>query len=290
MYPFEQASPNHPDRIYLEMVNHVLTNGVLKGDRTGTGTLSVFGYQARYDLNAGFPLLTTKKVHFRSVAHELLWMLQGRTDKKWLNDRKVTIWNEWNRPGLCNESNPLGDLGPVYGFQWRHFGAHYYGPNFNAGGTDQITELIKEIKQNPNSRRLVLSAWNPDQINDMALPPCHLLTMFNVTEGRLNCHFVMRSNDLCLGHPFNVASYALLTHILANICGLVPGELLYTGNDVHIYTNHTHKIKEQMERTLYDPPTLRINRQLVSVNDITYEDFSIENYNSHPAIQMEVSV
>lgn len=269
---------------YLELVEHVLRNGFDKSDRTGTGTRSVFGYQMRFDLSKGFPLLTTKKVHLRSIIHELLWFLSGDTNIKYLQDNGVTIWDEWA------DSN--GDLGPVYGEQWR---------NFN--GIDQIRGVVYEIKNNPDSRRLIVSAWNPANLpfsefspsknatlGFMALAPCHCLFQFYVVNGKLSCQLYQRSCDVGLGLPFNIASYALLTHMIAQQCGLDVGDFVWTGGDVHIYNNHFDQLTEQMFRETRALPTLKIARKPESIFDYKFEDFIIEGYDPHPAIKMPISV
>jgi thymidylate synthase len=266
---------------YLNLLEDVMQNGVQKGDRTGTGTLSVFGRQMRFDLAKGFPLVTTKKIHFKSVVHELLWMLSGETNVKYLTDNGVTIWNEWADP-------EDGELGPIYGYQWRNFGGEPFGAY--SDGVDQITDVIAQIKENPDSRRLVVSAWNPMDIYDAALPPCHVMFQFTVTNGKLNCHFTMRSNDVFLGNPFNVAGYALLTHMVAQQCDLGVGELVYSGVDVHLYLNHLEQAELQLTRTPYPLPQLRIKRKPDSIFDYRVEDFELINYHHHAAIKAPVAV
>lgn len=265
---------------YLELLQDVLQNGVEKGDRTGTGTLSVFGRQMRFDLSKGFPLVTTKKVHFKSVVAELIWLLSGSTNVKWLNENGVTIWDEW-----CNED---GELGAVYGHQWRNFGGEPFG--VYSEGVDQITEVIEEIKRNPNSRRLLVTAWNPMETGYAALPPCHVMFQFGVVDSKLNCMFTMRSNDVFLGLPFNIASYALLTHMVAQQCDLEIGELVYSGIDVHLYKNHIDQAKLQLSREPFPLPKLEIRRKPDSIFDYKIEDFKLDGYKSHPAIKADVSV
>ncbi len=263
-------------RQFLQFLNHILTNGTQKNDRTGTGTLSVFGYQMRFDLAAGFPLITTKKVHLKSIIHELLWFLRGDTNIRYLIDNNVTIWNEW--------ADSDGNLGPIYGRQWRSW--------IGAEGQviDQISQLIAELKSNPNSRRLIVSSWNAGEIDKMALPPCHLLFQFYVANNKLSCQLLQRSADGFLGVPFNIASYALLTHMVADQCGYELGEFIWTGGDCHIYSNHIDQVKLQLTREPYPLPTLNINRHPASIFDYQYEDFEIIDYVSHPLIKAEVAV
>jgi thymidylate synthase len=261
------------------MLRTVLEHGEKRGDRTGTGTLSVFGYQNRYDLGAGFPLLTTKKVHFKSVAHELLWILRGETNIKSLNAAGVSIWDEW--------ADTAGDLGPVYGHQWRHFG----GPLGGTDGVDQIRELVALIKKSPTSRRLIVSAWNPQDVPQMALPPCHTLFQFYVhTDGRLDCQLYQRSADIFLGVPFNLASYALLTHLVAQSTGLKPGTFVHTFGDLHLYLNHVEQAKLQLSREPRPLPILKLNPLVTDLFAFTYEDLTLENYDPHPAIKAPVAV
>ena len=255
---------------YLELLRDVLENGVYKGDRTGTGTYSVFSRTLRYDLQEGFPLVTTKKVHFKSVVHELLWFLSGDTNTKYLTDNGVRIWNEW--------ADDNGDLGKIYGYQWRNF-----------GGVDQIKEIIYSIKNNPDSRRHIVNAWNVGELHEMALPPCHLFFQFYVNEGRLSCQFYMRSSDVFLGLPFNIASYALLTHMVALECGLQVGELVYVGCDVHLYSNHTEQAKTQLQREPLALPEIKINN-FKSIFSCKYEDIELVNYKAHPSIKAPVAV
>ena len=261
---------------YSKLLNHILSHGIKRDDRTGTGTISVFGYQSRYDLSE-FPLLTTKRVFWKGVVGELLWFLKGDTSAKRLReDFGVTIWDEWEREN--------GDLGPVYGAQWRSWPA---APN---GTIDQIAEVIKEIKSNPYSRRLIVSAWNVAKINDMALPPCHAMFQFYVTDGKLSCQLYQRSGDVFLGVPFNIASYALLTHMIAQVTGLKVGEFIHTLGDAHIYLNHLDQVKEQLSREGKDAPTLIINKQIKDIDAFAISDIKIESYDPHPAIKAPVSV
>jgi thymidylate synthase len=261
---------------YLELCKHVLENGVKKEDRTGTGTISTFGYQMRFNLQEGFPLLTTKKLHLKSIIYELLWFLKGDTNIKYLNDHGVTIWDEW--------ADENGNLGPIYGYQWRSW------PAPNGETVDQISNLINEIKHNPHSRRLIVSAWNVADIEKMALPPCHCLFQFYVSNGKLSCQLYQRSADLFLGVPFNIASYSLLTLMIAQVCDLEPGEFIHTFGDVHIYLNHIEQVKLQLTREPRPLPTMVLNPEKKSIFDFTYEDFTLLNYNPHPHIKGEVSV
>ena len=261
---------------YEDLLRHVATHGVAKADRTGTGTKSVFGHQLRFDLGEGFPLVTTKKVHFRSVALELLWFLRGDGNARWLQERGVTIWDEWAAPD--------GDLGPVYGVQWRSW------PTPDGGHIDQIAQVVEQLKTNPDSRRIVVSAWNVAELSKMALLPCHALFQFYVAEGRLSCQLYQRSADLFLGVPFNIASYALLTHMLAQQCGLDVGDFVWTGGDCHIYSNHAEQVALQLTRTPYRYPQLAFKRRPPSIFDYTYEDFEIVGYEHHPAIKAPVAV
>lgn len=261
---------------YHELLKHILENGAVKEDRTGTGTISTFGYQMRFNLEDGFPLLTTKKLHIPSIVHELLWFLSGDTNIKYLKDNKVRIWNEW--------ANENGDLGPVYGKQWRSWEAA------DGRTIDQIKNVIDQIKTNPDSRRLIVNAWNVGDLDKMALPPCHLLFQFYVAEGKLSCQLYQRSADTFLGVPFNIASYALLTHLIAHECGLGVGDFVHTIGDAHIYSNHLEQVKLQLTRDFRKLPTLVINPDLKSVFDATFEDIQIEGYDPHPAIKAEVSV
>ena len=263
-------------RQYLDLLQHVLEQGTPREDRTGTGTVGVFGYQMRFPLGEGFPLLTTKKLHLRSIIYELLWFLRGETNIQYLHDHKVTIWDEW--------ADENGNLGPVYGSQWRSW------PNGHGGTIDQIANVVDEIKSNPNSRRLMVTAWNPAEIKDMALPPCHCLFQFYVNNGRLSCQLYQRSADIFLGVPFNIASYALLTMMMAQVCGLEPGDFVHTLCDAHIYKNHLDQVRLQLSREPRTLPTMRINPDVKDIFSFQYEDFTLENYNPHPHIKGEVSV
>ena len=261
---------------YLSLLNRILTEGHQKGDRTGTGTLSVFGHQMRYDLQDGFPLLTTKKLHLKSIIYELLWFLRGDTNVRWLQDHGVRIWNEW--------ADKNGDLGPVYGHQWRSW------PDYRGGTIDQIAQVEEMIKRNPNSRRMLVTAWNPAEVEDMALPPCHCLFQFYVADGRLSLQLYQRSADTFLGMPFNIASYALLLQMMAQVTGLQPGEFVHTTGDTHLYLNHLEQARLQLSRTPRPLPTMRINPDVKSIFDFRYEDFELENYDPWPHIAAEVSV
>lgn len=261
---------------YLALMRHTLEQGTRKEDRTGTGTLSTFGYQMRFDLSQGFPLVTTKKVHLKSALYELLWFLKGETNVGFLNQHGVTIWNEW--------ADAQGDLGPVYGHQWRSW------PTPGGGRVDQISQVIDQIKTNPTSRRLLVSAWNVADIDRMKLPPCHCLFQFYVTDGRLSCQLYQRSADIFLGVPFNIASYALLTLMFAQVCGLRPGEFIHTFGDVHLYLNHLEQAKLQLTREPHSPPRMHLNPAVKSIFDFKYEDFTLENYAPHPSIRAEVAV
>ena len=263
-------------RQYLDLCRRILTEGTKKEDRTGTGTISLFGHQMRFDLSEGFPLLTTKKLHTKSIAYELLWFLKGDTNVRYLQENGVRIWNEW--------ADENGDLGPVYGKQWRSF------QGANGKTVDQIQWVVDEIKRNPNSRRLVVSAWNPAELDEMALPPCHCLFQFYVSEGKLSCQLYQRSGDTFLGVPFNIASYALLTHMIAHVTGLKPGEFVHTLGDAHLYLNHLEQVNEQLQREPYPLPTLKLNPDVRSIFDFTYEDIEIVNYRAHPHIKGRVSV
>ncbi len=263
-------------RAYLDLMQHVLDHGVTKADRTGTGTISVFGYQMRFDLAAGFPLVTTKKCHLRSIIHELLWFLQGNTNIKYLNENKVTIWDEW--------ADADGNLGPVYGKQWRSW------PDKNGNTIDQMTQVIEMIKTNPDSRRLIVSAWNVGEIESMALPPCHALFQFYVANGKLSCQLYQRSADIFLGVPFNIASYALLTMMVAQVTGLQLGDFVHTLGDAHLYTNHLEQTKLQLSRTPYPLPTMLLNPAIKSIFDFKFEDFSLQNYKCHETIKAPIAV
>ena len=261
---------------YLDLLNHVLKNGVEKSDRTGTGTISVFGYQMRFDLSEGFPVLTTKKLHLKSIIHELLWFISGSTNIKYLTDNGVRIWNEW--------ADENGNLGPVYGKQWRAW-------ETSDGKTiDQLMDVINTIKTNPDSRRMIVSAWNVGDVSKMALPPCHLLFQFYVANGKLSCQLYQRSCDIFLGVPFNIASYALLTIMIAQVTGLEPGDFVHTLGDAHIYKNHIEQVKLQLTREPYPLPKMVINKDVDDILKFKYEDFVLENYIAHPHIKGEVSV
>ena len=267
---------------YEDFMRHVYSSGAAKMDRTGTGTRSVFGHQIRFDLNEGFPLVTTKKVHFKSVILELLWFLSGSSNNNWLKERGVSIWNEW--------AGPDGELGPVYGVQWRSW------PTPDGGHIDQIAEVVKTLKSNPDSRRIIVSAWNVAELHKMALMPCHAFFQFYVAPAtdtgpaRLSCQLYQRSADIFLGVPFNIASYALLTHMLAQQCDLAVGEFIWTGGDCHIYSNHHAQVELQLGRTPYPYPTLQIQRRPASIFDYVYEDFEVRDYQCHPAIKAPVAV
>ena len=261
---------------YLDLMRHVRDQGVDKSDRTGTGTRSVFGYQMRFDLNAGFPLVTTKKCHLKSIIHELLWFLQGDTNIKYLQDNGVRMWDEW--------ADENGDLGPVYGYQWRNW------PAPNGESIDQISKLIEMIKSNPDSRRLIVSAWNPALVDAMALPPCHALFQFYVADGKLSCQLYQRSADIFLGVPFNIASYALLTMMVAQVCDLQLGDFIWSGGDCHLYSNHMQQVEEQLSREPLPLPTMRINPQVKSIFDFTFADFELCDYQAHPHIKAQVAV
>lgn len=285
---------------YIDLCNYILNNGVKKDDRTGTGTISVFGYQMRFNLGEEFPLLTTKKVHLKSIIHELLWFISGSTNIKYLVDNDVRIWNDWpydlykKSPDFQGETieefaakikesdefaKKYGNLGPVYGKQWRDF-----------NGVDQLSNLIEQIKTNPNSRRLIISAWNPAEVDKMALPPCHSFMQFYVAEGKLSCQLYQRSADVFLGVPFNIASYALFTMMIAQVCGLEPGDFVHTLGDAHIYLNHLDQVNKQIKRSLRPLPKMVINPNVKSIFDFKYEDFTLLNYNPHSGIKGKVAV
>lgn len=261
---------------YLDLLSHILENGNEKTDRTGTGTKSVFGYQMRFDLQKGFPLLTTKKLHTRSIFHELLWFLKGDTNIKYLHDNKVTIWDEW--------ADENGDLGPVYGKQWRAW------QGADGKITDQISQVVNQIKNTPDSRRMLVSAWNVGEVEQMVLPPCHIVFQFYVANNKLSCQLYQRSADVFLGVPFNIASYALLTEMIAQVCGLEAGEFIHTLGDAHLYLNHLDQARLQLSRMPYELPKLVLNPEVKDIFDFTYEDIKIENYVSHPHIKAEVAV
>jgi thymidylate synthase len=261
---------------YLNLLRHILENGTEKTDRTGTGTKSVFGYQMRFDLQQGFPLVTTKKVHLKSIIYELLWFLKGETNIAYLKEHGVKIWDEW--------ADERGELGPVYGKQWRSW------EGANGKVVDQVTELIDQIKKNPDSRRLIISAWNVADLPKMALMPCHTIFQFYVADGKLSCQLYQRSADVFLGVPFNIASYALLTMMVAQVCDLQPGEFIHTFGDVHIYNNHTEQVNIQLSRTPFPLPVMKLNPAVKNIFDFSFEDFTLENYQSHPAIKAPVAV
>lgn len=261
---------------YLDLLNNVLESGNLKEDRTGTGTKSIFGYQMRFNLQEGFPLVTTKKLHLRSIIHELLWFLQGNTNIDYLHQNKVTIWDEW--------ANENGDLGPVYGKQWRAWETK------DGKVIDQISELIEQIKTNPNSRRLLVSAWNVGDVDKMALPPCHVLFQFYVANNKLSCQLYQRSADIFLGVPFNIASYAILTHMIAQVCNLEVGDFVHTIGDAHLYTNHFDQARLQLSRSPYPLPQLKLNKEIKNIFDFRFEDIEIVNYTSHPTIKAPIAV
>ena len=277
---------------YLELLTHILETGGDKGDRTGTGTRSVFGYQMRFDLSVGFPLLTTKKVHMKSIIYELLWFLKGDTCVDYLQANGVSIWDEWaTAEQTARFGRPAGELGPIYGHQWRNFGASKNADGaYNADGFDQITWLINEIKTNPNSRRLIVSGWNPAEAGQVALPPCHTLFQFYVIDGKLSCQLYQRSADVFLGVPFNIASYALLTHMIAQVCELDVGEFIWTGGDTHLYSNHFEQAKLQLSREPLPLCQLKLNPDIKDIFDFGFDDITIENYQSHPAIKAAVAV
>ncbi len=261
---------------YLDLMRHVKDQGAVKGDRTGTGTVSVFGYQMRFDLSAGFPMVTTKKLHLKSIIHELLWFLTGDTNIRYLQENGVRIWDEW--------ADDTGDLGPVYGHQWRSW------PLPNGETVDQITNLVQMIKNNPDSRRLIVSAWNVADVDHMALPPCHCLFQFYVAEGKLSCQLYQRSADIFLGVPFNIASYALLTMMLAQVCGLKVGDFIHTFGDAHLYSNHMEQVDLQLSRTPLPLPTMKINPDIDDIFAFTFDDFELVGYDSHPHIAAKVAV
>ncbi|WLR43674.1 thymidylate synthase [Bacillus carboniphilus] len=261
---------------YLTLCKHVLENGIEKQDRTGTGTISIFGHQMRFDLSKGFPLITTKKVHLKSIIHELLWFLKGDTNVEYLQEHGVRIWNEW--------ADEEGDLGPVYGKQWRSWATK------NNGTIDQISQVIEQIKENPDSRRLIVNSWNVGELEEMALPPCHCFFQFYVVDGKLSCQLYQRSADLFLGVPFNIASYALLTKMVAHVCGLKEGEFVHTFGDVHIYKNHLDQVKLQLTRDPKPLPIMELNKEVKSIFDFQFEDFQLKGYDPHPLIKGAVSV
>ena len=261
---------------YLDLLDRILREGTLKGDRTGTGTVSLFGHQMRFNLEEGFPLLTTKKLHFKSIVYELLWFLKGDTNVHYLQEHGVRIWNEW--------ADENGELGPVYGHQWRAW------PDYAGGAIDQISNVVDQLRHNPDSRRMIVCAWNVAEVERMALPPCHTLFQFYVADGRLSCQLYQRSADTFLGVPFNIASYALLTMMMAQVCGLQPGEFIHTTGDTHIYLNHFEQVKEQLSRTPRQLPRMKLNPEVKSLFDFKYEDFTLEGYDPYPAIKAPVAV
>ncbi len=263
-------------RQYLDLLNHVIENGIEKKDRTGTGTKSVFGYQMRFNLQDGFPLLTTKKMHIKSILHELLWFLAGSTNIQYLKEHNVRIWNEW--------ADEQGNLGPIYGYQWRSW------PSYDGKFVDQISQVVHSIKHNPDSRRHIVSAWNVGQLDEMALPPCHILFQFYVADGKLSCQLYQRSADIFLGVPFNIASYSYLVHMIAQVCGLQPGDFIHTLGDAHIYLNHLDQVKLQLSREPMPLPHLKLNPAVQSVFDFRFDDFEIVDYQSHPTIKGDISV
>ena len=263
-------------RPYLDLLRQVLDHGTAKSDRTGTGTVSIFGAQLRFDLNAGFPLLTTKKVHLKSIIHELLWFLKGDTNVKYLKDNGVSIWNEWAKPD--------GELGPVYGYQWRSW------PAPDGRHIDQISQVIEMLKKNPDSRRMIVSAWNVADLDRMALMPCHAFFQFYVADGRLSCQLYQRSADMFLGVPFNIASYALLTLMMAQVCGFKPGDFVHTFGDTHVYNNHMTQVNEQLARAPRALPVMKLNPAIKNIFDFTYKDFTLEGYDPHPIIKAPVAV
>jgi len=280
------------EQAYLDLLRLVLNEGTEKGDRTGTGTLSHFGAQLRFNLADGFPLLTTKKVHLKSITYELLWFLSGSTHVDYLQQNGVRIWNEWATSEQTTRFNRLaGDLGPIYGHQWRNYGATTTADGqYNSDGVDQIAQVVEQIKTNPNSRRLIVSGWNPGEAEQVALPPCHTLFQFFVADNKLSCQLYQRSADLFLGVPFNIASYAMLTHMVAQVCNLEVGEFIWTGGDCHIYQNHREQVELQLTRSLYTLPTLALNPNVKDIFAFNYDDISVDGYESHPAIKAQVAV
>ena len=274
--PILTAALDHPERQYLHLLQDILDHGAQRGDRTGTGTLSVFGRQMRFDLALGFPLLTTKKLHKKSIIAELLWFLRGDTNVRWLQEQGVSIWDEW--------ADADGELGPVYGKQWRSWAAP------NGGSIDQIAKLIEGLKANPASRRHIVSAWNPAEVDDMALPPCHCLFQFFVAGGKLSCQLYQRSADVFLGVPFNIASYALLTLMVAQVTGLKPGDFIHTFGDVHVYSNHAEQVKLQLSRLPRALPVMKLNPAVTDIHQFRFEDFELTGYDPHPAIKAPVAV
>ena len=283
---------NKNEQAYLDLLRLVMSEGTEKGDRTGTGTLSHFGAQLRFNLADGFPLLTTKKVHLKSITYELLWFLSGSTHVDYLQQNGIRIWNEWATSEQTARFNrPAGDLGPIYGHQWRNYGATKDENGiYNNDGIDQITQVVEQIKNNPNSRRLIVSGWNPGEAEQVALPPCHTLFQFFVADNKLSCQLYQRSADLFLGVPFNIASYAMLTHMVAQVCNLEVGEFIWTGGDCHIYQNHREQVELQLTRSLHTLPTLTLNPEVKDIFAFKYDDISVNGYESHPAIKAQVAV
>jgi len=291
-----EDAPRHDEYEYMDLINDILVNGKVKTDRTGTGTISRFGAQMRFSLRDGFPLLTTKRVFWRGVAEELIWFIKGSTNGNDLSAKKIKIWEPngtkdfLTKRGLGHREE--GDLGPVYGFQWRHFGATYVDmhTDYTGKGFDQLADVINTIKTNPDSRRIIMSAWNPPDLALMALPPCHTMCQFFVVDGELSCQLYQRSGDMGLGVPFNIASYALLTVMIAHICDLKPGDFVHTLGDAHVYSNHVEPLKEQMKREPRAFPTLKFKRKVTNIDDFTFEDFELEGYKPHPKIKMDMAV
>ncbi|XP_071452788.1 thymidylate synthase isoform X1 [Hetaerina americana] len=293
----ENGEGRHEEYQYLDLIRHIISNGCHKGDRTGVGTISIFGHQMRFSLRNGvFPLLTTKRVFWRGVAEELLWFIQGSTNALELHNKGINIWDgNSSREFLDNmgfTEREVGDLGPVYGFQWRHFGAKYRGmhEDYSKEGVDQLAQIIETLRNNPNDRRIIMCAWNPIDVPQMALPPCHCLVQFYVANGELSCQLYQRSADMGLGVPFNIASYALLTYMVAHITELKPGDLVHTMGDCHVYSNHVEVLKKQLERTPKPFPSLKINRDVKKIEDFKFEDFELINYNPHPKLDMKMAV
>lgn len=285
----------HQEQQYLQLIRQIITKGNYKDNRTGVATYSTFGAQMRWNLSNSFPLLTTKRVFWKGVVEELLWFIRGDTNEKHLSDKGVNIWKaNASKEFLASRGLEYeeGDLGPVYGFQWRHYGAKYKGMNadYSGAGIDQLLQVINKIKNNPNDRRIVMTSWNPEQVDEMALPPCHMFCQFYVFDGKLSCQLYQRSADMGLGVPFNIASYALLTYVIAHVCGLQPDEFIHTLGDAHVYENHVTALKEQIGREPYPFPTLRIKRQVTHIEDFKFDDFEVIDYQCHPTIKMDMVV